>query len=283
MRTIIPPQSQVVQSKASRSRTSRNLLPTTIQIPFAVLAASAALFAVQLLFGAQPLTAQTPAQTPAAAPAFTPAHKALHHHTRPSAAHPLTPQAPAALAPVTPPAPALPLWPANDRPAQASVVWDSQGLRIDAANSSLRQILKDFSTATGAKVEGMAADERVFGAYGPGKARDVLSQLLQGSGYNVIMIGDQGQGAPRQIVLSARRAADAQPAAANNPASGNDDDADADEPPQPPQAAPAPFRPGFSPRSPQQINMQEQQQREQQIQQQQIQQQQIQQRNNPPN
>ena len=50
----------------------------------------------------------------------------------------------------------------------------------------------------------MNSDERVFGAYGlRSQARDVLAQLLQGSGYNVIMIGDQGQGTPRQLLLSA--------------------------------------------------------------------------------
>ena len=279
MRTIIPQQSQVAQNKTSRYQTSRELLPASVQIPFAVLAASAALFAAQLFLGATLLTAQAPAANPAATPASTPVHKALPPHTRPSAAHRLTPLAPAAPAPVMPPAPELPHWPANDRPVLASVVWDSQGLRIDAANSSLQQILKDISTATGVTVDGMAADERVFGAYGPGQARDVLSQLLEGSGYNVIMIGDQGQGAPRQIVLSDRHAGDAQPAAKSNPASSNDDDADADEPPQPQPSGPAAFRPGFPPgggppRTPPQINMQEQQQQQRQ--------QQTQPPNNPP-
>ncbi len=62
----------------------------------------------------------------------------------------------------------------------------------------------------------MGQDQRIFGAYGPGPARDVLSQLLDGSGYNVLMIGDQGQGTPRRIVLSARPAGPAQPS--GNPA-----------------------------------------------------------------
>jgi hypothetical protein len=166
--------------------------------------------------------------------------------------------------------PELPHWPANDKPADAAVTWDSQGLRIEAANSSLRQILKDVSTATGAKIEGLGADERVFGAYGPGQARDVLSQLLQGSGYNVMMVGDLGQGAPRQIVLSSRHSGgtpnSANPSAASN---SDDEDADADEQPQPqPQPLmPVPNRPAnmpvSPPRTPQQI-MQEMQQRQQQ-------------------
>jgi hypothetical protein len=63
-----------------------------------------------------------------------------------------------------------------------------------ATNSSLQQILSDVSTATGVKVEGTPGDQRVYGSYGPAPARDVLSQLLDGSGYNVLMIGDQGEG-----------------------------------------------------------------------------------------
>ncbi|MGO9229522.1 MAG: hypothetical protein ACLQKA_09975 [Bryobacteraceae bacterium] len=170
-------------------------------------------------------------------------------------------------APVTPPAPELPHWPVKEKPNEASITWDSQGLRIDAANSSLEQILKDVSTATGVKVEGMGSDERIFGSYGPGQARDVLSQLLQGSGYNVLMIGDQGQGTPRQIVLTARNSGGPEPAK-TNPAITPDEDADVDEPPQQQEPRPGnpPFRPGFAPggppRTPQQI--QEMQQRQQQ-------------------
>jgi hypothetical protein len=154
------------------------------------------------------------------------------------------------------------------------VAWNSKGLRIDAANSSLHQILKDVATATGAKVSGMSTDRRIFGTFGPAPAREVISQLLYGSGYNVLLIGDQGQGTPRQIVLSTRPTG---PAPANNAASSNDDNADVEEPPppqpqpQPQQNPPAGSGPGGQPRSPQQI-LQEMQQRQQQIQQQQQQQ-----------
>ena len=118
------------------------------------------------------------------------------------------------LKPAKPVEPEPPHWPANDKPNDASVTWDSKGLRIEADNSSLQQILKDVSAATGAKVEGLGADQRIFGDYGPGQANVVLSQLLEGSGYNVIMIGDQGEGTPRQIVLSSRNATSTQAAAA---------------------------------------------------------------------
>ena len=181
-------------------------------------------------------------------------------------------------------APDMPKWPANQEPNQAKVTWDSHGLSVDASNSSLQQILKDFCTATGAKVDGMNGDERVFGAYGPGRPRDVLSQLLLGAGYNVIMIGDLGQGAPRQILLSERHADDAQTSANRNGAnSNNDDDAadnDADDQPQPIQP-PRPGFPGGMGRTPQQL-MQERQERMQQMQQQ-IQQRQQQTSPNPQN
>jgi len=212
-------------------------------------------------------------QTPAAAaqtakPAPAPAHKTVHRRARPSAAHLLSPPPDATPAPVIPPEPPPPDWPANDKPTPATVTWDSQGLRIEAFNASLAQILNDFSTATGAKVDGMTKDERVFGDFGPGQARDVLSQLLLGAGYNVVMIGDQGLGAPRQIMLTARQNGDAPPNANNNQAAGNDEDADSEDQP----VQPLPMRPGFNPggpqRNPQQI-MQEMQQRQQRQQQQQ--------------
>jgi hypothetical protein len=227
-----------------------------------ILAAAAAFFCAGMLFAA-PLAAQTPA-TPEAAP---PAHKTAHSKTSSLKAHPKAAQnAAAKTSPEAPKEPESPKWPANDHPAQASVVWDSQGLRIDAANSSLQQILKDVETATGAEVEGMGSDERVFGVYGPGLARDVLTQLLHGSGYNVLMVGDLGKGAPRQIVLSSRNAADAQSASKSGTNSGDEDAPENDAEEQPQQPAPQPVRPAFGPggppRTPQQI-MQEMQQRQQ--------------------
>lgn len=186
----------------------------------------------------------------------------------------------------------MPDWPINDKPSPASVVWDANGLRINASNSSLQQILGEVSTETGTKVEGLSADQRVYGAYGPGNARDVLSQLLQGSGYNVLLAGDIGQGTPREVVLSPRLS---NPNGAPNNNAMNrpqqEGDEDVPEPPdeqppiQNPQVQNGP-RPGFGPggpggpvRTPQQV-MEEMQQR-QILQQQQLQEQQQQQQQNP--
>jgi hypothetical protein len=225
--------------------------------------------------GAQSNSAQTnqAQNNPATSPSTPPVHKHVHPKKKPTAATP-APQ------PVAPPAPVLPPppdWPTNDPPAAANVVYDSRGLLIVASNSSLAQILKDISTDTGAKVEGLGTDphmtdQRIFGTYGPGPARDVLTQLLDGSGFNILLVGDRGQGTPRRIVLSAQGGSAAQTTANNAPAPPSNDDTDAEQPApepeveQPPPPPPSPAAPPVPIRTPQQI-MQEIQQRQQQQQQ----------------
>jgi hypothetical protein len=194
--------------------------------------------------------------------------------------------APIETRPVAPPPPA---WPVNDKAKPASVAWNGRDLSITATNSSLGQILHDVSTATGLKVEGLSQggqkdqrDQRIYGSYGPASERDVLSQLLEGSGYNVIMIGDQGEGAPRELVLTAQAAGGK---GAESHAAQNDqiNEEEAPEEPEPPPPDPQPEQPHQPPngqpnqppqggRTPQQM-LQEIQQRQQQMQQQQQQQQ----------
>jgi len=190
------------------------------------------------LLATSPLQAQTP--TPPAT-----AHKATHRHLRSAK---VRKSAKDVKTPATPPEPPKPNWPVNSQPAPAAVTWNSQGLSIQATNSSLRQILEDVATATGAKLEGTVSEQRIFGVYGPGQARDVLIQLLQGSGYNVLMIGDQGRGAPSRILLTARGAGGAQDAAGRAAQNTSGDEAadNDDEPVQPPVTPPI-IRPGFGP------------------------------------
>jgi len=179
--------------------------------------------------------------------------------------------------PVTPPAPPAPQWPVNDPPQQASVQWTAQGLTIDAKNSSLQQILNDISAQSGARVEGMGRDQRVFGVYGPGQPRDVLSQLLEGTGYNVIMVGDSQRGVPQRILLSERPKGGTQPNAPVAAADEYEPPVAPYQPPQPPPQQQPETRPPEVPRTPQQI-LQEMQQREQQMREQQMRQ--MQQQNN---
>ncbi len=151
-----------------------------------------------------------------------------------------------------PPDPPPPDWPVKGKAIPASVAWNGRDLSIAAKNSTLEQILHDVSTATGLKVEGLSelhgsqgdqrGNQRVYGSYGPASERDVLSQLLEGSGYNVIMVGDQGEGTPRELVLTAQavggKGGDAQQATQSNQ-TGEEEVQDEPEAPEQPEQ---PFR-----------------------------------------
>jgi hypothetical protein len=182
-----------------------------------------------------------------------------------------------------PPDPPPPDWPVNDQARPASVAWNGRDLSIVATNSSLDQILHDVSTSTGIKVEGLAvshgagSDQRVYGHYGPAPARDVLSQLLDGSGYNVIMVGDPGEGTPRELVLTAQ-AGGGKGAPSGEVHVGSNGEDEAEEPEQPEQPEQPfhrqfngqpgePAQPGPGMRTPQQMLQELQQQRQQQQQQ----------------
>ncbi len=198
-------------------------------------------------------TQNSPASQPTDQPKPRPTFHQAHTHLHPIPKQ-LVPPADPTPTPEVVAAPELPHWPANDKPQPAHVVWDSHGLSIQAANSSLSEILTEISTLTGGHVDGFNADARVYGQYGPAPARDVLAQLLDGTGYNVMMIGDLGQGAPRQIVLSTRTAGSAIPA--SRPAPLVEDDADVEEPPQQQPSPIQPLRAPFNPagiRNPQQF------------------------------
>lgn len=188
------------------------------------------------------------------------------------------------MAPAPPPAPPPPNWPANQPPNPATVTWDSRGLHIEASNSSLDQILHEVAADTGAKLQGLSEDQRVFGSYGPGPAREVLSKLLEGTGYNVFMVGEQGPDAPPQeIILSRSQGGTPVPANATQAPQNNEDENDSYEQqeqqpsnqqqfPRPPGRNP--FGSGGPPRTPQEVQQeilmrqqQMEQQREQQEQQ----------------
>lgn len=54
------------------------------------------------------------------------------------------------------------------------------------------------------QLDGLGGDERVFGKFGPGVPREVLTALLNGTSYNVVMVGDLPNGAPRELLLTHR-------------------------------------------------------------------------------
>jgi len=120
-------------------------------------------------------------------------------HAKPAAA--IAP-APVALPPqpVIPPPPPTPA----ELPAHPAGVTYADGLlSVQASNSSLDQILRDVSRATGMKITGGVQDERVFGNYGPASTAQVLNALLEGTTSNMMLVGSNGP-APAELVLTPR-------------------------------------------------------------------------------
>jgi hypothetical protein len=143
------------------------------------------------------------------------------------------------------------------QPAQvAEIVFAGDTLSIHADNSSLAAILREFSARSGMQVEGLGGDERVFGSFGPGAPRDVLADLLNGTAYNLVLLGDLSNGAPRELVLTPTTRGGGAPAAAGpllNPDEAvSNDQENADVPPPPDVPSPGtPPAPGV--RTPQQL------------------------------
>lgn len=197
---------------------------------------------------------------------------------------------PATPTPAPAPAPATTPSLLDHPPQPATVSLVSGQLTIQADNSTLSAILHQVSAAGGMKVEGLrtggSPGERVFGSYGPGAPRDVLSDLLNGSGYNVIMLGETPSGAPRELTLTAQAVGGAttKPAQAPGAVQNEDDqevsqdpnqDQDDQSPDIPPQVEYPPAQPPGAQngiRTPQQMleelqRMHQQQQQDQQQQQ----------------
>jgi hypothetical protein len=109
----------------------------------------------------------------------------------------------------TPPAPAAPPSLLTQPAQPAKVILNGGKLTIRAHNSALSEILNKISHQGGMDLRGLhtgKADQRIFGTYGPGRPREVLNELLNGSGYNVLMLGTLPSGLPRQLALSLRPA-----------------------------------------------------------------------------
>jgi hypothetical protein len=197
-------------------------------------------------------------------------------------------------APLPPPLPSgtqgpVPQIPLDAIPAVAPQVSYQDGmLTIVAPNSTLGDILRGVRKHTSADIEiPPTASERVVTRLGPGPAREVVAELLNGSRFNYILLGSpQDANQLVRVVLVAKTPdtpASTPAVAGNNPApvaevaaadapdaDATDDTADdtADATPEPEQAAPVPPEQQPGVRTPQQM-LQEMQQRQLQMQQQQ--------------
>ncbi|MGH9588564.1 MAG: hypothetical protein ACRD3F_16590 [Acidobacteriaceae bacterium] len=185
-------------------------------------------------------------------------YRPAYQHSAPAAPAPVIrtqstairpPKRPAPLPKPSPAVPAVAPSLLSSPPEPAKVSLASGKLKVEANNSTLSQILQQIAKAGGMKIDGLRtsgnANPRVFGSYGPGAPLDVLSDLLNGAGYNVLMMGNTPAGTPREMALSLRgsagipRPAPRPPAAAQNvesqgdvqPAEDTTDAGDTDETP----------------------------------------------------
>jgi hypothetical protein len=180
----------------------------------------------------------------------------------------------------TGPVPPIPL--DSMAPVPPQVRYENAQLTIVAPNSTLADILRAVRKQTGAEIDVPTAPERVVTHLGPGPAREVVAELLNGSRFNYVLLGSPGnnEGLTR-VLLVARtdgppsapqlpNVAQAQPEPEVNAVEETDPAADeaaaeAEQPAPPP--ATAAEQPGA--KSPQEM-LQEMQQRQLQLQQQQV-------------
>ena len=131
------------------------------------------------------------------------------------------PQAPEQFAPEEPanspaattiPAP-LPQQSHTDTAARPASVTLADGmLTVQADNSNLSQILRDVSRESGMVIDGDIKETRVYGNYGPKDPSTILSELLEGMGYNIMIIGGADGETPKRMMLSSRTGGPSLPA-----------------------------------------------------------------------
>jgi len=80
-------------------------------------------------------------------------------------------------------------------PVPPQVSYQNAQLTIVAPNSTLGDILRAVRKQTGAEIEIPVATERVVTHLGPGPAREVVAELLNGSRFNYVLMGSSANDA----------------------------------------------------------------------------------------
>jgi hypothetical protein len=140
-------------------------------------------------------------QVTSVGPTTAPANKTRSIYKK-STSKQKTPEPEVAPAPVVPPT--LEQMP----PTAPRVSYQNGQLSINAHNSTLSQVLHSVQQQTGATIDvpGGATGERVVADLGPGRPRDVLASLLNGSHFNYVILGVPGDtGGVQRVILTARQ------------------------------------------------------------------------------
>ena len=141
--------------------------------------------------------------------------------------------------PTAPEQPQIPLTPSQRPPKRAQVTYSGGLLSVSADNASLNQILRQIADDTGMKITGSVRDDRVFGQYGPEDPAQILAELLDGTGSNMILSHPDGASSP-ELILTPRQGGPTPP---NPNAAAFDDKPDQQEPAPDPQQQATPAEP----------------------------------------
>ena len=124
--------------------------------------------------------------------------------------------------PPPPPLPSGPTGPVQQMPLDAiaamapQVSFQNNELTIVAPNSTLADILRAVRKQTGAEIDIPPAPERVVTHLGPGPAREIVAQLLNGSRFNYVLLGSPAdETVLTRVVLVAKSGPEITPGPAN--------------------------------------------------------------------
>ena len=120
--------------------------------------------------------------------------------------------------PPPPPLPSGPTGPVQQMPLDSisamapQVSFQNNELTIVAPNSTLADILRAVRKQTGAEIDIPPAPERVVTHLGPGPARAIVAQLLNGSRFNYVLLGSPAdETVLTRVVLVAKSGPDVTP------------------------------------------------------------------------
>jgi hypothetical protein len=175
-------------------------------------------FACALMLGMSVMVgASSPAVAETQAQQASPAHNPQTHKKRKAKQEP-----------PPPPLPSGPTGPVQQMPLDSiaamapQVSFQNNELTIVAPNSTLADILRAVRKQTGAEIDIPPAPERVVTHLGPGPAREIVAELLNGSRFNYVLLGSPSdQTVLTRVVLVAKSGPEVTPGVAPGAAEPN--------------------------------------------------------------
>lgn len=143
---------------------------------------------------------------------------------------------------IGPPAP-LPLTPEQMAPNPPKIVYQNGLLSVESVNSRLIDILNGIRSKAGIQFEGIQAlQDRVAGKFGPAPADEVLTNLLQGTHFDYVIIGSpENPSLVQRVLLTPNtNSASSAPAASPNQEASSDEDDNSEDAQETPEQAQTP-------------------------------------------